>query len=55
MLYANDIDNARILIINKVVTNEQDAMKNFLKQIKICNSQNKKIKNNILYIRDIKL
>ncbi|MBI0028968.1 hypothetical protein H3S88_01350 [Gilliamella sp. B14448G11] len=54
-LYSNDLNGARILIINEVVANEQEAMQIFLGQAKTRGNQKPEIKlyNNVKYIEGI--
>ncbi|OTQ70920.1 hypothetical protein B6D17_07225 [Gilliamella apis] len=55
MLYSSDLSDARILIINEVVANEQEAMQIFLGQAKTRGNQKTEIKlyNNVKYIDGI--
>lgn len=55
VLYSSDLSDARILIINEVVANEQEAMQIFLGQAKTRGNQKPEIKlyNNVKYIDGI--
>ncbi|MCX8650519.1 hypothetical protein J3U21_09410 [Gilliamella sp. B2776] len=55
VLYSNDLNDARILIINEVVANEKEAMQIFLGQAKTRGNPKPEIKlyNNVKYIDGI--